>query len=78
MNTSFNFIINKEISVSDALDDTCSVTEKKVILNGPASRNSLSNDLVQMITIMDCTKAEFNKIKRKAPLKTLFKLKVAY
>ena len=77
MNTSFNLVLNKNVITFDIITAVSSVTDKKVICNGPASLNTLSGELIQLITIIDCTKSEFNKLKNKATLKSLFKSKVA-
>ena len=78
MNTSFNLVLNQNVEASEVLFAISNVTDKKAIVNGPAWINTLSEDLVQMITILDCTKVEFNKMKRSPALKSFFVDKVAY
>lgn len=77
MNTSFNLVLNKTVSVKRVLREI-SRKGKLAIANGPSSVNPLSEEEIQLITILDCTREEFNQMKRQVSLKTFFTNKIAY
>lgn len=85
MNTSFNAII-KQVNVQPIVeqvdaDEIILIIHNmgfKAIKNGPTWKNVMTNEEVQTITLLDCDRNTFNKIKNRVALKSYFNSQSCY
>ena len=77
MNTSFNVVTN-ELNPQEVVDAINAMGVKEAIINGITTTNPLTGAVVQLVTILDCDRKTFNKIKNRVALKGYFISKQCY
>lgn len=76
MNTSFNVVLNR-VNVETVVNAINTLNVKTAIVNGSTFNHSNYGE-VQTVTLLDCDRKTFNKIKNRVAVKSFFTTKSCY
>jgi hypothetical protein len=76
MNTSFN-VITSSVNAEEIVSKINALNVKTAIVNGIETNHS-TYGMIQMVTLLDCDRKTFNKIKNRVAVKSYFRDGFAY
>jgi len=74
MNISFNINI-EENDANAIIDEINKLGIKTAIINGIPSKDAISGNMIQLITVLDCDRKSFNRIKNRKSVRKLITIR---